>query len=114
MFATHAYAAVKGAAVSLMLATAAHYAGDGIRVNAIAPGLVDTPMATRALADPPTMAYAASKQPLAGGPLGPGDVAGVAAFLMTDAAAMITGQLIAVDGGWGVSEPSPPSGQPPV
>jgi NAD(P)-dependent dehydrogenase (short-subunit alcohol dehydrogenase family) len=109
LFATHAYAAAKGAAISLMLATAAYYAGNGIRVNAIAPGLVDTPMATRALSDLPTMAYAAVKQPLAGGPLDPEDVAGAAAFLMSDAAAMITGQLISVDGGWGVSEPAPPS-----
>ncbi len=66
-------------------------------------------MATRALSDPPTMAYAAVKQPLARGPLDPEDVAGAAAFLMSDAAAMITGQLISVDGGWGVSEPAPPS-----
>jgi NAD(P)-dependent dehydrogenase (short-subunit alcohol dehydrogenase family) len=109
LFATHAYAAAKGAAISLMLATAAYYAGDGIRVNAIAPGLVDTPMATRALSDPATTAYAAVKQPLARGPLDPRDVAEVAAFLMSDAAAMVTGQLIAVDGGWGVSEPPPPS-----
>ena len=108
LFATHAYAAVKASAIGLMRATASHYAGNGIRVNAIAPGLVDTPMAARALSDPATTAYTAVKQPLARGALDPEDVAGVAAFLMGDAAAMITGQLIAVDGGWGVSEPAPP------
>ncbi len=48
LFATHSYAAAKGGALSLGKAAACYYAPNGIRFNAIAPGLVDTPMAARA------------------------------------------------------------------
>ncbi len=51
-FATHAYAASKGAIVALTTSMAAYYAPHGIRVNAIAPGLVRTPMTARAQTDP--------------------------------------------------------------
>lgn len=104
LFATHAYAAVKGAAQSLTRAAAAYYARFGIRVNALAPGLVDTPMATRAAADPETLAYARRKQPLAGGLLPPEAVARAALFLLSDESRYVTGQVIAVDGGWSVTE----------
>ncbi len=103
-FATHAYAAVKGAEHALTRTTAAYYAPHGIRVNAVAPGLVATPMAARAAADPASVAYAARKQPLAGGFLDPAAVADVAAFLLSDDARAVTGQVVAVDGGWGVTE----------
>jgi NAD(P)-dependent dehydrogenase (short-subunit alcohol dehydrogenase family) len=106
-FVTHAYAAAKGAAVSLTRSLAAHYATDGIRVNLVAPGLVDTPMSARAAADPASVAYASAKQPLASGFIDPGDVAAAAAFLLSDDAAMITGQVLEVDGGWGVIEAAP-------
>lgn len=106
LFATHAYAAAKGAALSLVRTMAAYYAPHGIRVNAIAPSVVATPMAARAAADPATVAYTARKQPLAGGFLDPADVAAAAAFLLSDDARMITGQVLAVDGGWSVTEAS--------
>lgn len=104
LFATHAYAAAKGAANSYVRVTASRYAGDGIRVNAIAPGLVRTPMSERAAADAETVEYAKRKQPLAGGFLDPEHVAGAAVFLLSDEASQITGQVIDVDGGWSVTE----------
>ena len=70
-FGTHAYAAAKGAQQTLVTALAATYAARSIRVNAIAPGLVDTPMAARAASDPQILSYARTKQPLAGGMLDP-------------------------------------------
>lgn len=107
-FATHAYAASKGAIEGLTRALAAHYASHGIRVNAIAPSLVATPMSTRAQSDPAILAYLREKQPLAGGPIEADAVTPVALHLLSRDARMVTGQVIEVDGGWSVSEPSPP------
>ncbi|MCB1246634.1 MAG: SDR family oxidoreductase, partial [Acidimicrobiia bacterium] len=103
LFSTHAYAAIKGAEISLASAMAAYYAPHGIRVNVIAPGLVRTPMSERAAADPAIVAFAERKQPLVGGMLEPNQVVPLAAFLLSDDAIAITGQSIAVDGGWSVS-----------
>jgi len=104
LFATHAYAAIKGAEDALARTLAAYYAPDGIRVNSLAPGLVATPMSTRAQTDPVIAAYAATKQPLAGGFLPAESVADVALFLLSDDARHVTGQRIAVDGGWSVTD----------
>src|SRR4030095_10022140 len=71
LFATHAYAAAKAATIGLVRAKAAHYAEHGIRVNALAPALVRTPMSARAAADAASVAYAGRRQPLAGGVLHP-------------------------------------------
>jgi NAD(P)-dependent dehydrogenase (short-subunit alcohol dehydrogenase family) len=103
LFATHAYAASKGAIDALVRTTSAFYAPHGIRINGLACALTDTPMAARAAADPATVAFAARKQPLAGGLLDPMDVARGARFLLSDEAAMITGQRLIVDGGWSVT-----------
>ncbi len=104
-FATHAYAASKGAIESFSRSVAAYYARDGIRVNAIAPALVATPMSRRAQDDPSIVAYLREKQPLARGAIEADAVTRTALHLLSEDAAMITGQVVDVDGGWGVSEP---------
>lgn len=104
LFATHAYAAIKGAEEVLARTTAAYYAPVGIRVNALAPGLVGTPMSARAQSDPTTSTYVRAKQPLAGGFLPAESIADAALFLLSDEARHITGQRLAVDGGWSVTE----------
>ncbi len=102
LFATHAYAASKGAIDALSMAMAATYARDGIRVNTIAPGLTATQMAARAAADPVTVAFAARKQPLSAGFIEAGDVAEAAVYLLGDESRAVTGQVLAIDGGWSV------------
>ena len=104
-FGTHAYAASKGAIESLTRAVAAAYAPHGIRVNAIAPALVATPMSQRAQSDPAILDYLRRKQPLAGGPIDADAVTPVALHLLSRESRMVTGQVIAVDAGWSVSEP---------
>jgi NAD(P)-dependent dehydrogenase (short-subunit alcohol dehydrogenase family) len=110
MFATHAYAAAKGATISLMTAMAATYVADRIRVNAVAPGLTDTPMATRAAGDARIRAYGARKQPLAGEMMAPDEVAHAAVYFLSDESRAVTGQLLKVDGGWSVVSVSPEEG----
>lgn len=106
-FATHAYAAAKGAITALMTTMAATYAPFGIRVNVVAPSLTATPMAQRAANDPAILAYARRKQPLAGEMLDPDEVAKAAIFLLSDESRTVTGQLLKVDGGWSVMSVSP-------
>ena len=106
-FATHGYAASKGAIEALTRALAAYYGPYGIRVNAIAPSLIATPMSRRAQDDPAILAYLADRQPLAGGPIDADAVTATALHLLSHEAAMVTGQVVAVDGGWGVSEGRP-------
>ena len=103
-FGTHAYAASKGAIEALTRAMAAAYAAAGIRVNAVAPSLVATPMSERAQSDPAVRAYLERKQPLMGGPIGTDDITPTVLHLLSDDAAAITGQVIDIDAGWGVSE----------
>lgn len=103
-FDTCAYTAAKGAIMSLSRLAAARYAPQGIRVNVLAPGLIDTPMAQRAVRDPILAPYLASKQPLRAGPGSPEDCAEAAVFLCSDAARFLTGVVLPVDGGWCVSE----------
>ena len=106
-FATHAYAAAKGATTALMTAMAATYVTDRIRVNAVAPSLTDTPMAKRASGDARIRAFARRKQPLAGEMMDPDEVAHAAVYFLSDESRVVTGQLLKVDGGWSVVSVSP-------
>jgi NAD(P)-dependent dehydrogenase (short-subunit alcohol dehydrogenase family) len=102
-FSTHVYAASKGAIISMSRAMAAQYAGKGIRVNVIAPALVRTPMSARAQSDPELVEFVRQKQPLSGGILEAADVAQTALFLLSERSRHVTGQVVAVDGGWSVT-----------
>ncbi|MBI2807376.1 MAG: SDR family oxidoreductase [Planctomycetes bacterium] len=103
-FDTVAYAASKGGIIALSRQAAARYAADRIRINVLAPGLIDTPMAARAIGDPAIRAFLESKQPLGPGPGTPEDCADAAVFLCSDAARFITGVVLPIDGGWSVCE----------
>ena len=102
-FATHAYAASKGAVISMSRAMAAYYAPHKIRVNVIAPGLVRTPMSERAQSDSEVLQFIARKQALSQGMLDPDEVARTALFLLSEQSRHMTGQVVGIDGGWGVS-----------
>jgi NAD(P)-dependent dehydrogenase (short-subunit alcohol dehydrogenase family) len=102
-FATHAYAASKGAILGMSRSMAAYYAPHKIRVNVIAPALVRTPMSERAQGDPKVLELMKTKQPLAGDLIEAQDVARAAIFLLSDGSRMITGDTLTVDAGWCVS-----------
>jgi NAD(P)-dependent dehydrogenase (short-subunit alcohol dehydrogenase family) len=102
-FSTVAYAASKGAIIAMSRSMAAHYASDGIRINVIAPGLVRTPMSARAVEDPAVLEYMQFRQPLVKDAISVEDVASTCVHLLTDASRATTGQVIQVDGGWGIA-----------
>lgn len=102
-FDTCAYTAAKGAVIAMSRLAAGRYAADGIRVNVLAPGLIDTPMSTRAVGDEAIVDFLRSKQPLAAGPGRPEDCAAAAVFLCSDEARLVTGAVLPVDGGWSVT-----------
>ena len=97
------YVATKGAAVQLARALALDWAPEGIRVNAICPGIVDTPMLKQFIDAMPDPAASRREHELAQ-PLGrlatPAEVASAVLFLATPAAAFITGVALPVDGGF--------------
>ena len=104
-FSTHAYAAAKSAIIGFSKSIAAFYAKNNIRVNVIAPALVETPMAQRAANDEAILSFCKTKQPLDGGRIGyPEDLDGLAIYFMSNQSKFTTGQTVAVDGGWSISE----------
>ncbi len=104
-FATHAYGAAKAAIEGLTVSAAAYYAPRGIRFNVVRPGLMETPMSGRAPGAPAIRRYVATKQPLDGGRPGVAeDLDAAVVFFLSDAARFVTGQVLAVDGGWMVTE----------
>ena len=94
-----AYCASKGGVIQLTRAAALEYADQGIRVNCLCPGVIDTPMVERFTHDNPD-ALAQLKQLEPVGRLGrPQEVAELALFLASDRSSFITGAIIPVDGG---------------
>ncbi len=104
-FVTHAYAAAKSAIVGYSKSIASYYAEHNIRVNVVAPALFSTPMAERAMTDNVIQSFLKTKQPLDGGRPGwPEDVNNAVLMFLAPDTKFITGQVLAVDGGWTVSE----------
>lgn len=99
-----AYAASKGALISLIKSLAAEYANKQMRFNAVCPGYVETPMldAVKRLykTEEEFVLSIASKHPLGLG--SPEDAASAVIYLLSDASRWITGSVLNVDGGYGV------------
>jgi NAD(P)-dependent dehydrogenase (short-subunit alcohol dehydrogenase family) len=95
-----AYVASKHGIVGLTKTAALEYARSGIRINAVCPGVIDTPMIERATAGKPELAG----QLVAGQPIGrlgrPEEIAAAVLWLASDAASFVTGAALPVDGGW--------------
>jgi NAD(P)-dependent dehydrogenase (short-subunit alcohol dehydrogenase family) len=92
------YNASKGAAVLLARSLAIDLADRGVRVNAVCPGYVRTPMTEPYLADPATLADIVSHIPL-GRVADPDEIAATICFLASDEASYITGSAVIIDGG---------------
>jgi len=93
------YSASKGGVAQLTKSLAIAYASDGIRVNAIAPGWVDTPLTKALREDPARNGAILSRTPLGRWAV-PDDIAGAVVFLCSPAARFITGAVVPVDGGY--------------
>ncbi len=93
-----AYVAAKGGVVALTRSVAFDYGAAGIRCNAVAPGLIETPATEAVLADPERRAWLTSKI-LVGRPGQPSDIANAVLYLASDESAFMTGQTLVVDGG---------------
>lgn len=99
-----AIAAAKGGVEALVRSAAASYAAQGLRINAVAPGLTDTPM-TAGMLKMPAMREGAARQYPLGGVQTADQVASVMAWLLGEGSSRLTGQVLAVDGGFTTVRP---------
>ena len=93
------YAATKAGVVQMARTMAAELGHRGIRVNAVAPGVVETPL-TRQIKDHPEWYRAYAEKGALGRWAQPSEIAGAVVFLVSDAASFVTGSCLMVDGGW--------------
>ena len=93
------YAATKSGTVQMMRALAAELAPNGVRVNAIAPGVVETPL-TAQIKNQPNWYQAYAERNALKRWAQPHEMSGAVVFLASDAASYVTGSLLFVDGGW--------------
>lgn len=98
--ATAAYCASKGGVIQLTRSAALDYARQGVRVNAICPGVIDTPMVQKVAVTAPAMLEMVKEQTPVGRMGTPEEVAGMALFLASDESAFCTGAVFVIDGGW--------------
>jgi NAD(P)-dependent dehydrogenase (short-subunit alcohol dehydrogenase family) len=99
-FLTAAYAVSKNGVETLARMAAYEAAARDVRVNVVAPALVDTPMAQRALTNPDIVRRLPELMPLGGAAAQPEDVAAAVCWLLSPESARITGAVLPVDGGW--------------
>ena len=97
-FQTNAYAVAKGAINAMVSTLSSSYLTNKIRVNAVAPSLVATPMAKRAAENPEISEFTKRKQPLAPHQLPVNQVVAGYVYLIENKA--VTGQVLEIDGGW--------------
>jgi NAD(P)-dependent dehydrogenase (short-subunit alcohol dehydrogenase family) len=93
------YAASKGGLIALTRELAGQWSRRGVRVNALAPGWFESEMTAEMFADEKSMAWVRRKAPM-GRPGQPHELDGALLFLASDASSYVTGQVLAVDGGW--------------
>jgi gluconate 5-dehydrogenase len=94
------YSGAKAAVNNVTRSLAAEWASAGVRVNAVAPTFTRTPLAESMLAAKPELRQAVTEKILLGRPAEPEEIAAPVRFLLSSAAAMITGHVLVVDGGW--------------
>ncbi|MFW5917892.1 MAG: SDR family NAD(P)-dependent oxidoreductase [Haloferacaceae archaeon] len=94
-----AYSAAKGGVVNFTRELAVDYASEGVRVNSVCPGFVETPMTDDYLDEEQFYEFVRGQTPM-GRVAEPDEISGIVAFLASDDASYITGANIPVDGGW--------------